>query len=57
MGFVGLPLYGEVDLGSAIEKQEQTMEKIKTNKYDKHDLLDLVKVNTAIIVHLIENDD
>jgi hypothetical protein len=57
MGFVGLPLYGELDLGSAIEKQEKTMEKIKTNKYDKHDLLDLVKVNTAIIVHLIENDD
>lgn len=57
MGFAGLPLYGELDLGSAIEKQEKTMEKIKTNKYDKHDLLDLVKVNTAIIVHLIENDD
>jgi hypothetical protein len=35
--------YGEVDLGSAIEDAEKAFAKIKTNKFLKEDLEDLVK--------------
>lgn len=43
MGLWGLPLYGNVDLGSAIETVEAVIAKIKTNKFDKSDLIELDK--------------
>lgn len=52
MGFHLLPLYGDADLGSAIESAEKVIAKIKTNKFDKQDLVDLATaletVKTAI---------
>jgi hypothetical protein len=41
MGRNFIPAYGEVDLGSAIETAEKLIAKIKTNKFDKTDLVDL----------------
>lgn len=38
MGLVGMWLYGNADLGSALESAEAVIAKIKTNKYDKDDL-------------------
>ena len=47
MGRDGFPVYGE-DLGSAIETAEEVIAKIKTNKYDKEDLVELDKALTEI---------
>jgi hypothetical protein len=47
MGWVGLPVYG-TDLGSAIETVEYAIAKIKTNKFDKDDLVELEKALTEI---------
>ena len=55
MGRVGLPVYG-VDLGSAIETVESVIAKIKTNKFDKHDLVELDKA-IAEIKTAIEHDE
>lgn len=40
MGWPGYVIYGE-DLGSAIEAVDKSLAKIKTNKYDKEDLIQL----------------
>lgn len=48
MGFDNLPLYGKLDLGSAIETAEKIIAKIKSNKFDDEDLKELDKVLTAI---------
>ena len=56
MGKFGLPYYGE-DLGSVIQDIEKVIAKIKTNKYSVKDLLALLDANTAIIKHIIENED
>lgn len=42
MGIMGAPLYG-TDLGSAIEAVETIIDKIKTNRFDKEDLVELHK--------------
>lgn len=42
MGAPGLPFYG-TDLGSAIEVVEKLIAKIKTNRFDKEDLVELHK--------------
>lgn len=47
MGFPGMWAYGE-DLGSAIETAEAVIAKIKTNKFDKSDLVELDKALTEI---------
>lgn len=56
MGYDLYPVYGE-GIGSAIEKAEKILAKIKTNKFDKHDVIAFAKANTDIIVALIEKDD
>lgn len=56
MGIPNLWAYGE-DIGSAIKKAEKILAKIKTNKFDKHDVIAFAKANTDIIVALIEKDD
>lgn len=48
MGRNWAPVYGELDLGSAIETAEKVIAKIKSNKFDKDDLKELDKVLTAI---------
>jgi hypothetical protein len=55
MGRFGAPLYGE-DLGSAIESVEKIIAKIKTNKFDKEDLAELVKATDEIRA-VVENAD
>ena len=47
MGLAGMWLYGE-DIGSAIETAETVIAKIKTNKFDKSDLVELDKALTEI---------
>lgn len=47
MGILGAPLYG-TDLGSAIETAEKVIAKIKTNRFDKDDLVELKKALTEI---------
>lgn len=51
MGYVFYPVYGQ-DLGSTIENVEKLIAKIKTNKFDKEDLVALsdaiVELKTAI---------
>lgn len=56
MGYDGYPVYGELDLGSAIETAEKVIAKIKSNKFDKEDLKDLDKALTAIKEE-VEKDD
>ena len=56
MGRPGFPLYGNVDLGSAIEEAELIIGKIKTNEYDDADVVALKDVLEEI-VDAIENKD
>ena len=56
MGRPFLPAYGEVDLGSAIETAEEAIAVVKTNKFDKHDLVNLAKSTLDIIVAAIEDE-
>jgi hypothetical protein len=48
MGIPSLPIYGNVDLGSAIETAEAVIAKIKTNKYDNDDISELRKALAEI---------
>ena len=48
MGWDLVPVYGELDLGSAIETAEKLIAKIKSNKFDDEDLKELDKVLTVI---------
>ena len=57
MGKPGVPVYGNEDLGSAIESAEKIIAKIKTNKYSKEDLLELVEVNQTILKYLIKDEN
>lgn len=54
MGIPGAVWYGE-DLGSAIETAEKVIAKIKTNKFDKDDKVELYKALTEI-KNAIENE-
>lgn len=47
MGRDSFPVYEE-DLGSAIETADKVLTKIKTNKYDKEDLVELDEALTEI---------
>ena len=38
MGIDWAPLYGELELGSAVEHAEEVISKIKTNKFDKEEI-------------------
>ena len=48
MGFPSMWLYGDADLGSAIETIETVVAKIKTNKFDKSDLVELHKATVEL---------
>lgn len=49
MGIDFAPLYGNVELGSAVEHAEQVIAKIKTNKFDKDEV---VKELEAVLVEI-----
>ena len=59
MGIPGKPLYGNVDLGSAIEDVEKIIKKFKTNKFGKKDIVDLYKANAEVLAAALshENED
>lgn len=57
MGWDFVPVYGELDLGSAIETAEKVIAKIKTNKFDKEDLKELDKVLTAIKEEVAKDEE
>lgn len=57
MGRPILFLYGNEDVGSAIKDIESIIEKIKTNKFDKEDLLTLHNANTELIKALLSNNE
>ena len=52
MGIHFVPVYGDIEVGSAIEKVEKVIAKIKTNKFDQKDKIALadaiVELKTAI---------
>jgi hypothetical protein len=54
MGLPGVPWYGNVDLGSAIETAEAAITAIKTNKFDKSDLVELKKALEEIVTAIDE---
>lgn len=56
MGIPGYPLYGNVDLGSAIEDVEKAIAKIKTNKFGKKDIVKLHKATTELLNAVLSND-
>ena len=56
MGLPGAWLYGNVDVGSAIETAEAVIAKIKTNKYDKDDVAELRKALAEIDEALNANE-
>lgn len=53
MGIPGAWYYGMVDLGSAIETADSVLAKIKTNRFDKDDLVEF-KDELAKVVAEIE---
>lgn len=57
MGWDWVPVYGELDLGSAIETAEKVIAKIKSNKFDKDDLKELDKVLTAIKEEVAKDEE
>lgn len=57
MGRPILFLYGNEDVGSAIKDIEVVIDKIKTNKFDKEDLLILHNANTELIKALLSNEN
>jgi hypothetical protein len=50
------PVYGIADVGSAIEDIENVIEKIKTNKFSKDDLIKLYNANGELIKAILSNE-
>lgn len=56
MGIPSMWIYGNVDLGSAIETAEAVIAKIKTNKFDNDDVAELHKAVAELEKALTENE-
>lgn len=56
MGKPFLILYGNADVGSAIEDIEKVVAKIKSNKFDKGDLISLHNANAELIKAVLSDD-
>ena len=56
MGRPSWPVYGE-DVGSAVETVENVIAKIKTNKFDKSDIAELVKANNELVFSLLDDEN
>ena len=57
MGIDNWPVYGEVDLGSAIETNKKIVAKIESNKFDKQDLIALARSTFDIVVATLQKDE
>ena len=56
MGRPGLEIYGDADVGSAIQNIEKIVDKIKTNKFSNDDLVDLFNANNELLKAVLNND-
>ena len=56
MGVPGAWMYNK-DVGSAIETAEAKIGKVKTNKYDNKDLVELAGTIFSVLVAVINNDE
>lgn len=56
MGYNFYPVYGDADAGSAIKDIEKVVAKIKTNKFDKKDLLALYNANAELLKAILSNE-
>lgn len=56
MGLPGVWAYNQ-DIGSDVEDVKSAIKVIETNKFDKADLVKLVKATTNIVISLIEKDE
>ena len=57
MGINIAPLYGDADVGSAIEDIEKVIAKIKTNKFGKKDILKLYDANAELVKAILKNEN
>lgn len=57
MGWVSLPVYGNADLGSAIETAKAVIAKIESNKFDNEDIVELHKALSEIAKAIDEKKD
>lgn len=56
MGRPGWEIYGDADVGSAIQDIEKIVSKIKTNKFSNDDLVDLFNANNELLKAVLNND-
>ena len=56
MGRPGVPFYGNVDSGSAIQDIKKIVEKIETNKFSEQDLIKLCNANVELIKAIISHE-
>ena len=56
MGIPNAPAYGNNDVGSAIEDVEKIVDKIKTNKFGKKEIVALYNANADLLKAIIDND-
>jgi hypothetical protein len=56
MGIPIFPLYGKTDIGSAVEDIEKLVEKIKSNKFGKKDVIKLYEANAELIKAVLEDE-
>lgn len=56
MGKPFIPLYGNTDVGSAIEDVEKVIAVIKSNKFNTEDLIKLHNANAELIKAILNNE-
>ena len=56
MGVPNIPLYGNVDAGSAIQDIKKIIEKIETNKFGQQDLIKLYNANGELLKAVLSNE-
>ena len=56
MGRPGWEIYGDADVGSAIQDIEKIVDKIKTNKFSNDDLVKLFNANNELLKAVLNND-
>lgn len=56
MGRPGWEIYGDADVGSAIQDIEKIVAKIKTNKFSNEDLVNLFNANNELLKAVLNND-
>lgn len=51
------PVYGEIDLGSAVQDAEKCISKIKTNKYSTKDIIKLYEANAEVLKAILNENN